>query len=347
MARGGDRRAPPRDGRERGRVREQAGALRARDARAGDVRRCSEGENAQKPKEDPTWWPRDKTGGASGNASVAGSRVPSVLSAPDSARRFKQYAGVLEQAAHAAAMETGAFASADGDAESNQKTAHAEKDAVATGWASAAVHAANEASRAIAEAHRATRLAAESALRSASTFLSSNATRDDPDREARARADAYKLIVALVDAGADVNAPMRVRRPRVTDLCTDVAYPLGIALGLFVDGVEPEPIEAARVLLYSSRCDVRRGKCFGVGPFPIVAPPLYQATLAIHRDRLGSVDLFHRLLDAGADVDEAARFPEGSECTPLIELLHTFARGESTARASWASSRSSSTRART
>ena len=283
--------------------------------------------NAQKPKEDPTWWPRDKTGGASGNASVAGSRVPSVLSAPDSARRFKQCAGVLEQAAHAAAMETGAFASADGDAESNQKTAHAEKDAVATGWASAAVHAANEASRAIAEAHRATRLAAESALRSASTFLSANATRDDPDREARARADAYKLIVALVDAGADVNAPMRVRRPRVTDLCTDVAYPLGIALGLFVDGVEPEPIEAARVLLYSSRCDVRRGKCFGVGPFPIVAPPLYQATLAIHRDRPGSVDLFHRLLDAGADVDEAARFPEGSECTPLIELLHVLREG--------------------
>ena len=48
---------------------------------------------------------------------------------------------------------------------------------------------------------------------------------DDPDREVRARGDVATIISELVRAGADVNAPARLARPRVDGLVTDLAYP--------------------------------------------------------------------------------------------------------------------------
>ena len=38
--------------------------------------------------------------------------------------------------------------------------------------------------------------------------------------------------------------------------------------------------------------------------------------------------LFDRILEAGADPSACAVFPEGSECPPVVELLHALREGE-------------------
>jgi hypothetical protein len=37
-----------------------------------------------------------------------------------------------------------------------------------------------------------------------------------------------------------------------------------------------------------------------------------------------AVEVFQSILAKGADPSECALFPEGSECPPLVELLHTL-----------------------
>jgi hypothetical protein len=102
---------------------------------------------------------------------------------------------------------------------------------------------------------------------------------ENPDREARARADTLELIKALVDAGADMNAPMQVCRPLVSDLVVSTAYPLGIAMGLYVDGLLPEALEAVKKLIEAG---ANVNGCRGVGPFPLVSTPLFSAGLYKH-----------------------------------------------------------------
>ena len=131
-------------------------------------------------------------------------------------------------------------------------------------------------------------------------------------------------IEALVEAGADMNAPMNVCRPLVSDLVSPAAYPLGIAMGLYVDGVLPEALEAAKTLVEAG-ADVNN--CRGVGPFPLVSTPLFSAALAIHRELPEAFDVFKSILAAGADPSECALFPEGSECPPIVELLHVLREG--------------------
>ena len=62
----------------------------------------------------------------------------------------------------------------------------------------------------------------------------------------------------------------------------------------------------------------------GVTLFPLVSSPLFAATRAIR----GNVPESRGPVLGGSyakpDVDGLGRFPEGSERTPLIELLHTL-----------------------
>jgi hypothetical protein len=51
------------------------------------------------------------------------------------------------------------------------------------------------------------------------------------------------------------------------------------------------------------------------------------AALAIHRELPEAFDVFKSILAAGADPSECALFPEGSECPPLVELLHVLREG--------------------
>ena len=145
------------------------------------------------------------------------------------------------------------------------------------------------------------------------------------DRERRARTDALELVKALIARGADVNAPMEIRRPHAEDLITRNAYPLGLALGVYAE--KPEITEAlvAAVKLLDSGADVN---AVGVANYPVVAPPLHVACVAVHKDLPLSAMLFDRILEAGADPSACAVFPEGSECPPVVELLHALREGE-------------------
>ena len=195
---------------------------------------------------------------------------------------------------------------------------------------------------AIAAAHRDARLAAEEALRESVADLQTHVpierverrdteARSEPadrsSREARARADALALTEALVAARADCDAPMKVIAKHASELETDDAFPLGIAVGLFSEAPLGDAcaLSAARTLMDRGGADASaRGVC----AFPLVSSPLFAATRAIRRNVPESVDLFRRLLRAGADVDGLGQFPEGSERTPLIELLHTLREGK-------------------
>ena len=208
-------------------------------------------------------------------------------------------------------------------------SARAEADAVAS-------------ANAIAAAHRDARLAAEEALRESVADLQTHVpierverrdteARSEPadrsSREARARADALALTEALVAARADCDAPMKVIAKHASELETDDAFPLGIAVGLFSEAPLGDAcaLSAARTLMDRGGADASaRGVC----AFPLVSSPLFAATRAIRRNVPESVDLFRRLLRAGADVDGLGQFPEGSERTPLIELLHTLREGK-------------------
>jgi hypothetical protein len=135
------------------------------------------------------------------------------------------------------------------------------------------------------------------------------------------------LAEALVAARADCDAPMKVVAKHAAALETDDAFPLGIAVGLFSEASGGDELarRAALALMDEGGADVsRRGVC----AFPLVSSPLFAATRAIRRNVPESVDLFRRLLEKGADVDGLGRFPEGSERTPLIELLHTLREGK-------------------
>jgi hypothetical protein len=288
-----------------------------------------EGRSAR--AKDASWWPR--------GSSVAGSRVPSVLSAPDDAKGgFRPKHGVgaggavagiaggavdgIAGAANTAAANTAAAnTAAASDADPNVARGFGFSSS-ASGWLEAAMLAAVDASNAIAASHRDTRVAAEAMVASAVDALGISGG-DDPDREVRARGDVATIISELVRAGADPNAPMRSARPRADDLVSALAYPLTLAVGLFADGVNPEALAVVRELL-DAGADVNAA---GVGPYPLVCPPLFAAALAIRRDVPESVDVFHRVLAAGADPSARAVFPEGSECSPLVELLHVLREG--------------------
>ena len=207
-------------------------------------------------------------------------------------------------------------------------SARAEADAVAS-------------ANAIAVAHRETRLAAVSYMRASVADLRAyvpigdvpgdgdggSVPTDRSNREARARADALALAVALVAARADCDAPMKVVAKHAASLETDDAFPLGIAVGLFSESSRGDELarRAALALMDEGGADVsKRGVC----AFPLVSSPLFAATRAIRGNVPQSVDLFRRLLEKGADVDGLGRFPEGSERTPLIELLHTLREGK-------------------
>ena len=207
-------------------------------------------------------------------------------------------------------------------------SARAEADAVAS-------------ANAIAVAHRETRLAAVSYMRASVADLRAyvpigdvpgdgdggSVPTDRSNREARARADALALAEALVAARADCDAPMKVVSKHAAALETDDAFPLGIAVGLFSESSGGDELarRAALALMDEGGADVsKRGVC----AFPLVSSPLFAATRAIRRNVPQSVDLFRRLLEKGADVDGLGRFPEGTERTPLIELLHTLREGK-------------------
>ena len=145
------------------------------------------------------------------------------------------------------------------------------------------------------------------------------------DRERRARTDALELVKALIARGADVNAPMEIRRPHAEDLITRNAYPLGLALGVYAEKPEITEALAAAVKLLDSGADVN---AVGVANYPVVAPPLHVACVAVHKDLPLSAMLFDRILEAGADPSACAVFPEGSECPPVVELLHALREGE-------------------
>ena len=203
------------------------------------------------------------------------------------------------------------------------------------GWSARAEADAVASANAIAVAHRDVRLAAERALRESVADLQTYVPEAvDPalptsrsNRETRARADALALTEALVAARADCDAPMKVIAAHTADLETDDAFPLGIAVGLFSEGQKGDACarRAALTLMDRGGADASaRGVC----AFPLVSSPLFAATRAIRRNVPESADLFRRLLRAGADVDGLGRFPEGSERTPLIELLHTLREGK-------------------
>ena len=199
-------------------------------------------------------------------------------------------------------------------------------------WSARAEAEAVACSNAIAVAHRDARLAAEKALRESAADLRTyvpifhaDAAADRSNREARARADALALTEAFVAARADCDAPMKVVSKHAAELETDDAFPLGIAVGLFSEGFGECARRAALTLMDQGGANVStRGVC----AFPLVASPLFAATRAIRRNVPESVDLWRRLLEKGADVDGLGRFPEGSERTPLIELLHTLREGK-------------------
>ena len=203
-------------------------------------------------------------------------------------------------------------------------------------WSARAEAEAAAGANAIAVAHRDARLAAEKALRESAADLrtyvpilhdddAENLAPDRSNREARARADALALTEAFVAARADCDAPMKVVSKHAAELETDDAFPLGIAVGLFSEGFGECARIAALTLMDRGGADVSaRGVC----AFPLVASPLFAATRAIRRNVPESVDLWRRLLEKGADVDGLGRFPEGSERTPLIELLHTLREGK-------------------
>ena len=128
------------------------------------------------------------------------------------------------------------------------------------------------------------------------------------DRERRARTDALELVKALIARGADVNVPMETRRPHADDLTTRNAYPLGIALGVYVEKPEITEALAAAVKLLGCGADVNR---VGVANYPVVAPPLHVACVAVHGDLPLSSLLFDRILEAGADPSARAVFPAG------------------------------------
>ena len=261
---------------------------------------------------DASWWPR--------GSSVAGSRVPSVLSAPGDAKTTNAATGV---GAFGDGTRRGAFgAGGEGGPAPADVTTTSGFSSSASGWMEGAMLAAVDAANVIAATHRDTRVAASVMVASAVDALGISGG-DDPDREVRARGDVATIISELVRAGADVNAPARLARPRVDDLVTDLAYPLTLAVGLFADGVNPEAHKVVWQLL-DAGADVNVA---GIGPYPLVCPPLFAAALAIRRNVEESVDVFERILASGANPSARAVFPEGSECSPLVELLHVLREG--------------------
>ena len=118
---------------------------------------------------------------------------------------------------------------------------------------------------------------------------------------------------------------MEIRRPHAEDLITRNAYPLGLALGVYAEKPEITEALAAAVKLLDSGADVN---AVGVANYPVVAPPLHVACVAVHKDLPLSAMLFDRILEAGADPSACAVFPEGSECPPVVELLHALREGE-------------------
>jgi hypothetical protein len=147
---------------------------------------------------------------------------------------------------------------------------------------------------------------------------------DRSSRESRVLADIFATTNALVESRANCNVPLRLLRPHADHLETDLAYPLGTCVGLFAEGGGDIPRRVASALVERGNADVsQRGVC----AFPLVASPLYAATIAIRENVPGSVDVFRLLLRNGADVDGAGVYPEGSARTPLIELLRVLKDG--------------------
>lgn len=196
------------------------------------------------------------------------------------------------------------------------------------GWVTRANSKAVDAANAIAVNHRDTRVKAAAKLAESIVDLQNyvpSTESDRVDRESRSRMDLLSMTDALLDNGADANCPMRVINEYARELKTDLSYPLGIAVGLFADGLGDISRQCALLLLKQGR-NVNVSKR-GVTCFPLVAPPLYAATVAIRRNVPQSVDLWRLLIEKGADVNGVGLYIEGTKRTVLIELLHTLREG--------------------
>ena len=216
---------------------------------------------------------------------------------------------------------------------------HPDEAPTSFGWVRRAERNAVDVANAIAQLHRDTRVNASMLLAESIADLQSYVPQviGDPgdagdnassrrDREFRARVDLLTIATALVDSGADANKPMRIAMPFEFkhQLATDRAFPLGIAVGAFADGLGEVARQMVTMLLDKGNADASQ---IGVTSCTCVASPLFAATRAIRKNVPESVDLWRLLIEKGADVDGTGYYIEGSQRTPLIELLHTLREG--------------------
>ena len=265
-----------------------------------------------------TWWPSMD--------GVAGSRVPSTLSVRASV------SGLSDRSSPSTSSEGRRVGErklhpVDGE-EGSEDTGSEDTPSEEISWMARMIQSAADTAAEIGEDFASLQKniadAASDAVNAAAAAVGTTLDSHD-DRERRARTDALELVKALIARGADVNVPMETRRPHADDLTTRNAYPLGIALGVYVEKPEITEALAAAVKLLECGADVNR---VGVANYPVVAPPLHVACVAVHGDLPLSSLLFDRILEAGADPSARAVFPEGSECPPVVELLHALREGE-------------------
>lgn len=279
-----------------------------------------EGRAAEDRKK--AWWP--STDG------VAGSRVPSTLSV-----RASVSDGGLTDGGSAPATSSSRRDASGGvsklhpvDGEETSETGSEAEPREEISWMARMIQSAADTAAEIGEdfasLQRNIADAAADVVNAAAAAVGTTLDSHD-DRERRARLDALELVKALIARGANVNVPMEIRRPCAEDLITRNAYPLGVALGVYVEKPEITEALAAAVKLLDSGADVN---AIGVANYPVVAPPLHVACVAVHKDLPLSAMLFDRILEAGADPSACAVFPEGSECPPVVELLHALREGE-------------------
>ena len=277
-----------------------------------------EGRAAEDRKK--AWWP--STDG------VAGSRVPSTLSVRASVSDGGLADGGSAPSTSSSPYPGGVSKLHPVDGEETSETGSEAEPREEISWMARMIQSAADTAAEIGEdfasLQRNIADAAADVVNAAAAAVGTTLDSHD-DRERRARTDALELVKALIARGANVNVPMEIRRPCAEDLITRNAYPLGVALGVYVEKPEITEALAAAVKLLDSGADVN---AVGVANYPVVAPPLHVACVAVHKDLPLSAMLFDRILEAGADPSACAVFPEGSECPPVVELLHALREGE-------------------
>ena len=253
-----------------------------------------------------TWWPSMD--------GVAGSRVPSTLSVRASV------SGLSDRSSPSTSSEGRRVGErklhpVDGE-EGSEGTGSEDTPSEEISWMARMIQSAADTAAEIGEDFASLQKniadAASDAVNAAAAAVGTTLDSHD-DRERRARTDALELVKALIARGADVNVPMETRRPHADDLTTRNAYPLGIALGVYVEKPEITEALAAAVKLLECGADVNR---VGVANYPVVAPPLHVACVAVHGDLPLSSLLFDRILEAGADPSAPRRFPRGERVSP-------------------------------